>query len=145
MSVGRICIREVQVADPEETLLEAARRMRLAGVGALVVVDDERHPLGILTDRDVTTRAVAEARDPEKTPVAAVMTVPVKRVHEETPIEDALARMAGVPARRLVVVDDADRLVGVLALDDVLELLVEEADAIGRLLRRERPGARART
>jgi CBS domain-containing protein len=113
--------------------------MREAGVGTLVVVDDERRPVGVLTDRDVALRCVAERRDPDATPVAAAMTAPAVCVAEPTPIEDALQRMAGISARRLVVTDDDGRLVGILALDDVLELLVEEAESIGRLLRRRPP------
>jgi CBS domain-containing protein len=96
----------------------------------------------VLTDRDIALRCVAEGRDPETTAVAALMSAPALCVHESTPIESALARMAGAPARRLVVVDDAGQLVGILALDDVLELLAEEAASIGRLLagrRRRRP------
>jgi CBS domain-containing protein len=68
------------------------------------------------------------------------MSAPATCVHEATPIETALARMAGVRARRLVVVDDDGRLVGILALDDILELLAEELTSIGKLLR-QRGGA----
>lgn len=68
------------------------------------------------------------------------MSAPVTSVHESMPIETALARMVGAHARRLVVVDDDERLVGILALDDVLELLVEELTSIGKLLR-QRTGA----
>jgi CBS domain-containing protein len=117
--------------------------MRERDVGTLVVTEEKQRPVGILTDRDVTLRCVAEGLDPAATPVSLVMSAPVARVHEATPIEEALRRMAAVPARRLVVTDDGDRLVGVLALDDVLELLIEEAEAIGRLLRgRGRPATR---
>lgn len=140
MSAGRICVRSVHVAAPHESVREAARRMREADVGTLVVMVDERSPVGILTDRDVTLRCVAEARDPDATPISSVMTSPVHCVTESTPIEEALRRMAGLAARRLAVTDDAGRLVGLLALDDVLELLVEEAEAIGHLLRRRGPG-----
>jgi CBS domain-containing protein len=139
MSVGRICVRTVHVAAPEETVRAAARRMREADVGALIVVNEERSPIGVVTDRDVALRCVAEVRDPDATAVAAVMTAPVHGIAEETPIEEALRRMAGLAARRLAVTDDAGHLVGILALDDVLELLVEEAEAIGRLLRRRPP------
>ncbi len=139
MSAGRICVRTVHIASPDESVREAARRMREADVGTLVVVDDKRNPLGVVTDRDVTLRCVAASRDPDATPVAAVMTAPAHCVSEATAIEEALGCMAGRGARRLVVTDDAGRLVGILALDDVLELLVEEAEVIGRLLRGRHP------
>jgi CBS domain-containing protein len=136
MSVGAICVRSVQIASPEESVRAVARRMAKAGVGSVVVLAEAQRPVGILTDRDITLRCVAEGRDPDATEVAAVMTAPITCVHESTPIESALARMAGVHARRLAVVDDEERLVGILALDDVLELLAEEAATIGRLLAR---------
>ncbi|MEN8161390.1 MAG: CBS domain-containing protein, partial [Myxococcota bacterium] len=90
------------------------------------------------TDRDVALRCVAQARDPDTTPVGSVMSAPVTSVHESAPIESALERMAGAQARRLVVVDDEGRLVGILALDDVLELLAEEFTSVGRLLQRRK-------
>lgn len=136
MSAGRLCVRTVHLASPREKVREAARRMREAEVGTLVVVDERRRPVGIVTDRDLVLRCVAEGRDPGATEVAAVMTAPALCVAESTPIEEALRRMMRIPARRLVVTDDAGELVGILSLDDVVELLVEEAETIGRLLRR---------
>ena len=135
MSVGVICVRSVQVASPEETVRAVTARMADAGVGTVVVLGEDRKPVGILTDRDIALRCVAQRRDPDTTEVASVMSVPVTCVHESTPIETALARMAGVHARRLAVVDDDERLVGILALDDVLELLAEELTSVGKLLR----------
>ena len=113
--------------------------MREADVGTLVVVDDARKPVGMVTDRDLALRCLAADRDPDATEVAAVMTAPVLCVSESTPIEEALRRMAGVGTRRMAVTDDEGHLAGILALDDVMELLVEEAEAIGRLLQRRRP------
>ena len=138
MTVGRICVRQVLVAAPDESGREAARRMQKADVGALVVVDSEQRPLGVLTDRDVALRCVADGRDPDRTTISALMTAPAICVQETTPIEDALSRMLAIPARRLVVTDDAGLLVGILALDDVAELLAEESGQIGRLLARRR-------
>ena len=135
MSAGAICIRSVQVASPEETVEAVAVRMAAAGVGTVVVLGEERRPVGILTDRDIALRCVAERRDPDATDVREVMTVPITCVHESTPIESALGRMATVHARRLAVVDDDGSLVGILALDDVLELLAEEISTIGKLVR----------
>ena len=136
MSVGAICVRSVEIASPDESVRTVALRMANAGVGTVIVLGEGKRPVGILTDRDVALRCVAEKRDPDSTEVGAAMTAPPTCVHESTPIEDALARMAGSHVRRLVVVDDEERLVGVLALDDVLELLAEEATTIGRLLGR---------
>lgn len=137
MSVGRICVRSVVVAEPDETVRDAARRMRSEEVGTLVVLDSDDRPEGILTDRDVVVRCVAEYEDPDAMPVSVAMTGPARTIPEEAPIEDALSLMAAGGTRRLVVTDDDDRLVGMLALDDVLDLLAEEVETIGRLLGRQ--------
>jgi CBS domain-containing protein len=136
MSVGRICTRSVSIATPEESVAAGARRMAEHDVGTLVVLDEKGSPAGILTDRDVVLRVVAKGLDPGSTPLDQVMSRPVVCAHESTPLEDGLARMAGCRKRRLVVTGEEGRLVGVLALDDVLDLLAEEAQTIGRLLRR---------
>jgi CBS domain-containing protein len=136
MSVGRLCTRSVSVATPDETVAVAARRMAEHDVGTLVVVDDEERPMGMLTDRDVVLRVMAKGRDPFATRIGDVMSEPPVCADESTPIEDGLARMGGAVTRRLVVTGADGRLVGILSLDDVLDLLVEEAQAIGRLLRR---------
>jgi CBS domain-containing protein len=129
------------VASPDEAVRAAAERMADANVGTVVVMSDDGKPMGILTDRDIALRCVAEGRDPDATDVRSVMTQPVTCVHESTAIEDALSGMTGAGARRLAVVDDEERLVGILALDDVLELLAEEFTTIGKLLR-QRAGGR---
>jgi len=135
MSAGRIAVRAVQVVGPGESAREAARRMVTEGVGTLVVLGGDRRPVGFVTDRDLMFHCVAEGRDPARTKVEAIMATPVVTVPEDLPIEDALVRMAETRVRRLAVVDRAGCLAGVLALDDVLELLAEEFGTIGRLLR----------
>jgi CBS domain-containing protein len=111
------------------------------GVGTLVVVDDTSRPVGILTDRDLVLRILVERRDPDETTIGEVMSRPVHAVTEDTALESALRGMAGVGVRRAVVVDDAGSLVGILSLDDMLDLLAEEAEAIGGLVRRQGGGA----
>lgn len=143
MSVGRICTRIVATATPEESVLVAARRMEENNVGTLVVVDEARRPRGIVTDRDIVTRAVAVERPPHETPVKAVMTPEVRSVDEATPIEQAVSTMASIGVRRLVVTGSDGLLLGLLSLDDVLELLAEEAESIGQLLRKELPALQA--
>ena len=143
MSVGRICQREVDFADPTESAFRAAERMHQRTVGALVVLDADRRPIGIVTDRDLTVRVLAGCRDASTTTVAEVMTRCPQTVNEETSIEDALSRMRSGAFRRIPVVDREGRLVGLVTLDDVLMLLCEEFSTIGTLLQRETPVAAA--
>jgi CBS domain-containing protein len=136
MSIGKLCTRSVSIAQAGESVAVAARRMAEHGVGTLVVVDEQTHPTGLLTDRDVVLRVVATGRDPAATQIGEVMSQPIVRADEDTPIEEGIAKMASAATRRLVVTAADGRLVGVLSVDDVLDLLIEEAKSVGRLLRR---------
>jgi len=135
MPVGRICSRIVHLADIDESAATAARRMAEKEVGTLIIVNEVKYPVGIVTDRDLTTRVLAKNRDARKTRLATIMTATPKTVRETTPIEQALALMRAGGFRRLPVVDDAGKLIGILSMDDVLELLAEELQQIGGLLR----------
>jgi CBS domain-containing protein len=141
MSIGRICQREVDLAEASESVRDAARRLRHRGVGSLVVVDAERRPVGIVTDRDLVLRVLAEGKDIDETTVREVMTTEVESVEDATPIETALALMRSGTVRRLPVVDRDGRLTGLVSVDDILLLLVEEFWEIGRLLEKETPRA----
>ena len=141
MSVGRICVREVDVADPDESVQAAARRMLERQVGSLVVCNEFRQPVGILTDRDLAVRIVAEGRDPGSTPISEVMTRDPHCVREETPIENALGVMRERPCRRLPVLGTDSSLIGMVSLDDVLALLAEEFRDVSTLLAREDPSS----
>jgi CBS domain-containing protein len=133
--IGRICSRVVVTATPGESVLTATRRMKEHNVGTVVVVSETTKPLAIVTDRDVALRCVAQELDAKNTPVSAIMTGEVKTVDESASIEQALRTMALAGTRRLVVTGELGVLRGILALDDVMELLTEEAENIGKLLR----------
>ena len=139
MSVGRICTRYVDLADPEETVPAAARRMLEREVGTLVILDRAKRPVGLLTDRDLVLRVLARGQDPRQTSVGEVMTKEPKTVTEGTPIEQALALMRSGAFRRLPVVGGAGTLVGLVSLDDILSLLAEELREVGALVEREMP------
>ena len=139
MTVGRICIREVDLATPEETVQVAANRMNARNVGTLVVLDRESHPIGILTDRDLAVRVVGQGLNVFETLVADVSSPAPDTVFEDASIESALAQMRAKAIRRLPVVDVDGKLVGLVSLDDILELLCEEFEDIGKLVRREGP------
>lgn len=140
MTVGRICVRDVVTVLEEESVSDAAVLMERMGVGTVVVVDDEDgSPLGMLTDRDVALRCVGRRLDPDVTEVRDVMTSPVESVEESTPLERAVERMASGGTRRLVVTDASGRLEGIVALDDVLDVLIGEAEDVARVLRGQAP------
>lgn len=137
MSIGRLCSRVVATAGPSESVQTAAARMEEYGVGTLVVVEEGRQPRGIVTDRDIVVRCVAQALDPTGTAISEIMSSPVRSGHEAMPLDEALESMEGLAARRLVVTGDDGELVGILALDDVLGLLVRRATRIGGILEKQ--------
>lgn len=141
MSVGRICTREVDLADPDESVTQAAQRMHQRAVGTLVVIGADKKPIGIVTDRDLVERVLALELDPQKTTVEDVMTQLPETVSEQSPIEYAITVMRRERCRRLPVVDDQGHLVGLLSLDDVLQLLAEELTSVGQLLEEQTPQA----
>ncbi len=139
MTIGRICQREVDTADSKECARAAARRMATRCVGTLVILDKEKRPVGILTDRDLAVRVLAEGLNPDTTPVADVMTLHPTTINENMSIEDVLALMRAKSVRRLPVVERQGRLVGLVSVDDVLGLLAEEFRHLGKLLEKSSP------
>lgn len=143
MSIGRICTRNVDLATPDETVLVAAQRMHSRNVGSLLVLNQDSMPIGVITDRDLAIRVVGKGSDPASVTVEDVMTKAPDSVEENAPIETAISRMRSGPFRRLPVVDQDGKLVGLVSLDDILELLVEEFKDIGKLLQKESPAGLA--
>src|SRR5262245_28961225 len=134
MSVGRLCVREVDTARPDESVAVIAERMHQRAVGTLVVINARNQVIGIVTDRDLVSRVLAKGRNAAEMSVRDVMTIGPKTVCEWTQIESALLTMRTGKFRRIPVVDHTNKLVGLITLDDVLMLLAEEFSQIGRLL-----------
>jgi CBS domain-containing protein len=117
MRVEEVMTRDVAVAHPEHTIQQAARLMNALDVGALPVADDERL-LGMITDRDIAIRAVAQGMGP-KARVSDVMTADVKYCFSDQELTEVSDNMADIQLRRLPVVNRDKRLVGILALGDI--------------------------
>jgi CBS domain-containing protein len=141
LNIGRICSRDVDLADADETVHEAARRMVARRVGTLVVVDGKRKPSGIVTDRDLALRVLGEGKDPAGTFVRDVLSAPVHAVGEAATLDDAVRKMRAERCRRLAVVDPAGELVGIVSLDDVLAIMAEQLRGVASLLESEAPHA----
>lgn len=137
MYVASICTRLPETTTGDDTVQHAAQQMQSQDVGTLVVTGEGGRPEGIVTDRDIVLRCIAEGRAPDETKVRDVMTDDVHTVYEDAEVEAALEMMADREVRRLVVVDNGERVVGIVALDDFLEGVVAAAEDIGRLLRRQ--------
>jgi CBS domain-containing protein len=149
MNIGEICNREVVVAHRDTGLVEAARLMREHHVGSLVIVVErrsERVPVGILTDRDIVVAVVAKELDPRGLTVGDVINAGgVMVVREQDGLADALRVMRDKGVRRVPVVTKSGALAGILAVDDVLELVGEELhDIVGTADRGRAREARAR-
>ena len=118
MRVGEVMQREVVTVSPDETVETATRRMREANVGFLPVCGPDGRPLGILTDRDVAIRLVAERR-PGYLPVRAIMTYAVVACRPRESVSDAERLMAAHHVTRLLCTDARGRLQGVLSRADI--------------------------
>ncbi|MBP7926630.1 MAG: CBS domain-containing protein [Desulfobulbus sp.] len=136
MPVGEICNREVVVAERTTTIVEAARIMRRYHVGDLVVVDEvqgRRVPVGMVTDRDLVVEVIAREQPFASCTVSAVMSATVVCVPETAGVIEAIQLMRSHGVRRVPVVDAGGALVGILAADDLLDLLAEELSALARI------------
>lgn len=131
---GDICTRIVSIAYPGMALNEAARLMRDRRVGCLVVVEEaspsQRVVVGILTDRDIAVGVVAADRDPHGMRVDDVMTRDVITAREHDSLLDLLAAMRRKGVRRIPVTEPQGTLIGIVALDDVLEVLAQQMQAV---------------
>jgi CBS domain-containing protein len=132
MKLKDIMTETVEVVAPDTSLYEAARRMRDLDVGALPVCDGDRL-VGMLTDRDLTVRAVAEGRDPKSEPVRKSMTPEIAYCFEDQTAAEAEEIMAEKQIRRLPVLNRDKRLVGIVSLGD-LATRTHEARAVGKTL-----------
>ena len=126
MSLERVCRKEVVTVPPHTNLLEVTRLLRSQHVGSVVVVEDHR-PVGILTDRDIIVKVVAEEKDPKAIQAYEIMTTNPALVNINLDPLDATRIMRDRGLRRLPVVDENRHLLGILTLDDVLDLLGKEA------------------
>lgn len=123
-------VRDLMTADPvccdaDTGLQDVAKMMVDNDCGAIPVIDDGR-PVGIVTDRDIACRAVAEGKNPLEMTAGEIMSSPVEAVTEETSLEDLCELMEDEQIRRVVVVDDEGRVCGIVAQADLAEYADDE-------------------
>ena len=137
--IGQVCTKPAVTTSAETTIQKAAQMMRARNVGALVVARNGKAQ-GVLTDRDIAVDVVARGKDPAAVRVGQVMRKNPAVIRADKGILDATKILGAKGVRRLPVVSNGGKLVGIIALDDLLMLLGSEmgniATALSRGLRR---------
>jgi|JRYE01.1.fsa_nt_gb CBS domain-containing protein len=137
MKLKDLCVLDAVCCLPDITIAAAARAMRQNHVGDLIVIDDadeEREPIGMITDRDIVLEVIALGRDPNTVKVREVMTTHVVIASADEDATTALERMRSQGVRRLPVVDEGGFVMGIVALDDLLRLHAEQAAALAQVV-----------
>jgi CBS domain-containing protein len=127
--VGDVMVRNVTTIEAAETLQEAALRMREANVGVLPVVDAGRLR-GVITDRDLVVRGMARGMDAAQTPVRYIASEDLACARADWDVEDAMQLMADCQVGRLPVVDDDNRVIGILTLSSLALRSDEDREAL---------------
>lgn len=118
MNVSEVMTQDVKIASPEDTLQHAAEMMIDIDAGVLPVGENDRL-VGMLTDRDIAVRAVAQGKAPGSTKVREIMSAEIRYVYDDETIEDAAKSMSKLQVRRLPVLNREKRLVGIVSLGDL--------------------------
>jgi CBS domain-containing protein len=127
-TIAQIMTRSVATVQRDETLQAAAQRMRDMDVGSLPVLDG-RAVVGMVTDRDIAVRGVADGMVAQESRVADVMTPEVRCCRADDPVEAVMAEMGDAQVRRLPVLDANNEIVGVVALGDLATRQSAHTDA----------------
>ena len=140
MKIGECCNREVITAEKDMSITEVARLMQEHHVGDLIVVENmngRNRPIGIVTDRDLVIEVLAQMAPVDAIRVGDVMSYDIATVGENNEMWETLELMRKLGVRRMPVVDVAGVLVGIITLDDLMELMAEAMGHIASLIRRE--------
>jgi CBS domain-containing protein len=126
--------KNVSTVNARASVQEIAEQMRHEGLGCLVIVDGERRPIGVVTDRDLAVRVLSAGRRAKEATAASVMSTPLVTVTPSDPIETVIERMRTHGVRRVPVVRE-QQVVGIVSLDDLVVQLGQELDALGTAFR----------
>ena len=147
MQASELCNRQVVTAARDMSIPDAARLMRDRHVGSLIVTDmrDGRAmPVGILTDRDIVIEIISKEISVSEVTVGDIMTFALLKVTEDENIFDVAQRMRARGVRRVPVISRLGELIGIIAAEDILELLSEELSLLAKITTRETEQERAK-
>ena len=134
-SGGSRLVRDIMTTDPQcvterDGIIDAARIMKSEDAGVVPVIDGDRKLVGIITDRDIVVRLVAEGRNPLDCKVNEAMTKHIRSVGEDATVDDVLGIMRSANVRRVPVCDKSDHIVGIVSMGD-LAVETQEKGKVG--------------
>jgi CBS domain-containing protein len=139
MGLVKCCRDQVVAVSPDTSAMDVARVMGEKNVGSVVVVKEGDRPAGIITDRDLAIRVMAEGKKPAEVRAEDVMSRNVITFQDSMGIYEALQKMTDEGIRRMPIVDASGRLIGIITMDDMVRMLGEEMAAIARNIEKQSP------
>jgi CBS domain-containing protein len=137
MTLKTICNREVLIAQKRDSLVEAAKLMREFHAGSIVIIEKRNglgYPVGIVTDRDIVIELIAKEADINSVTLGDVMCREITVAKENDDVNETIKIMRQKGIRRLPVVDDNGALIGIVTLDDLIDLIAEQLKDLAELI-----------
>ncbi len=139
MGLVKCCREQVVAVSLDTPAVEVARIMGEKNVGSVVVISGDNRPAGILTDRDLTVRVMAQAKNPGEMRAEEVMTRDVITFRDSMGIYEAIRKMTDEGIRRMPIIDEAGKLIGIVTMDDMIRMLGEEMATIAKNIEKQSP------
>ncbi|MCM2465336.1 CBS domain-containing protein [Methanoculleus oceani] len=139
MGLVKCCREQVVAVSPDTPAVEVAKIMGEKNVGSVVVVTGDNRPAGILTDRDLAVRVMAQEKNPGEVRAEDVVTRDVITFQDSMGIYEAIQKMTAEGIRRMPIVDNAGKLIGIVTMDDIVRMLGEEMAAIAANIEKQSP------
>lgn len=137
MAIGEICTRDVIIAFKEDSIIDIAKLMRKYHVGDIVIVDsqnNQKHPIGIITDRDIVLELIAREVDISQVTAGDIMSVDLLIVNEQENLNSVLDQMRVKGVRRIPVTNDRNELIGIVTENDIIEVISEQLSGLVALV-----------
>lgn len=137
MSIKNLAKHKVISVNLEMNVDEIAKIMKEHNIGNVVVVNEDNKPMGIITDRDIIIKVIADGINPAEIQAGYIMTSNILVLDEYTPIQQVLEMMSAKGVRRAPIINSYGILVGIISADDLAILIAEELETYGKLLRKQ--------
>ncbi len=132
LRVGDVMTKKVIVCRLEDTLEQVSRTMKKYGIGSVIIVDDKagKHARGIVTERDIVYKVVAQKKDPYKMKATDLMSKPLRVVMADSTLEEATRAMKSNKIKRLPVINDKKELIGIISETDIMRIFPAVVDLL---------------